>query len=156
MQDTILVPGKGKIHKNVLAVFGQDLQEQGVRATAPAYAAGLNLVAQNGFAPGFGPVVTVPMRIILNAIGSSKGVRTFFLGEFAKSGRIVKDNQPAWVKKFLTWEGSPDDDVQRTFGSTQMDLYTGYVLAGLVDQEDSDSVLEWLQKSSDQAIWKKI
>jgi len=133
------------------AVFGQDLQEQGVRATAPAYAAGLNLVAQNGFAPGFGPVVTVPMRIILNAIGSSKGVRTFFLGEFAKSGNIVKDNTPAWIKKFLTWEGSPDADVQRTFGATQMDLYTGYVLAGLVNQEDPDSVQEWLQKSSDQA-----
>jgi len=132
------------------AVFGQDLQEQGVRATMPGFAAGLNLVAQNGFAPGFGPTVTIPARVILNAIGTSRGVRRFFLGDFESSGQL-SDQLPAWAKKFLTWEGTPDEDLQRTFASTQMDLYTAYVLAGLVDQEDAQSVQYWLEESQKQA-----
>ena len=52
-------------------VFGEDLTDQGVRVTAPGFASGLNLVAQNGFAPGFGPVVTIPMKFIMNKLGMS-------------------------------------------------------------------------------------
>ena len=133
------------------AVFGQDLQDQGVRATAKGFAGGLNLVAQNGFAPGFGPVVTFPARKILDAIGASEATRNFFLGKFAKSGDPIEDNLPAWWKKVFTNEKSAKQDRANAFFATQMDLYTSYVLAGLVDQKDQDSVDKWLQQAQDQA-----
>jgi len=126
--------------------FGQSLEEEGVRMTAPGFASGLNLIAQNGFAPGFGPVVTFPMRIFLNAIGSSQLIRKFFLGEFESSGQL-SDQLPAWAKKFLTWEGSPDEDLQNAFATTAMDLYSSYVLAGLVDQEDELEVNKYMDQA---------
>jgi len=142
-------------------MLGEDLRDAGVegdfeasnvRATMPAYAAGLNLVAQNGFAPGFGPVVTIPMRRILNAMGSPKWLRRFVLGDFENSGTAF-DQMPAYAKKFLAigGEGSSNEQVQSMFGATQMDLYTAYVLAGLVDQEDPLSVQHWLEESMKQA-----
>ena len=132
------------------AILGQDLEDEGVRATAPGYASGLNLIAQNGFAPGFGPVVTFPMRIFLNAIGASQGVRKFFLGEFEGSGQL-SEQMPAWAKKFLTWEGSPDQDLQNAFATTAMDLYSSYVLAGLVNQEDPLEVNKYVDMAIKQA-----
>ena len=47
-------------------VFGEDLTEEGVRVQAPGFAAGLNLIAQNGFAPGFGPLVQMPMKFFID------------------------------------------------------------------------------------------
>jgi hypothetical protein len=135
------------------AVFGQDLQDKGVRAKPMAFAAGLNLVAQNGFAPGFGPAVTIPARMILNAIGSNRTIRNFFLGEFAKSNKLF-EQLPAWGKKFIIGargESSDDDDIVATYGNTQMDLYTSYVLAGLVDQTDPLEVQKYLALSYKQA-----
>ena len=131
-------------------MFGQDLEDEGVRMTAPGFASGLNLIAQNGFAPGFGPVVTFPMRVFLNAIGASQGIRKFFLGEFESSGQL-SDQLPAWAKKFLTWEGSPDEDLQSAFATTAMDLYSSYVLAGLVDQEDELEVNKYIDLAMKQA-----
>ena len=132
------------------AVFGESLEDEGVRATAPGYASGLNLIAQNGFAPGFGPVVTFPMRIFLNAIGAPQSARKFFLGEFESSGQL-SDQLPAWAKKFLTWEGSPDTDLQNAFATTAMDLYSSYVLAGLVDQSDQLEVNKFIDRALEQA-----
>ena len=135
------------------AVFGQDLTDKGVRAKPMAFAAGLNLVAQNGFAPGFGPAVTVPARMLLNAIGSNRTIRNFFLGEFAKSNKMF-EQLPAWAKKFIIGargESSDDDDIVATYGNTQMDLYTSYVLAGLVDQTDPLEVQKYLALSYKQA-----
>ena len=132
-------------------VLGEDLTEQGIRATAPGFASGLNLVAQNGFAPGFGPLVTLPMKVFLNAMGSGKTLRKFFLGEYESSGQVSEQALPAWAKKFLTWENSPDDDLKRSFSSTAMDLYTAYVLAGQVDQSDPLSVKQGLEKAMKQA-----
>ncbi len=132
------------------AVFGESLEDEGIRATAPGYASGLNLIAQNGFAPGFGPVVTFPMRIFLNAIGAPQSARKFFLGEFESSGQL-SDQLPAWGKKFLTWEGSPDTDLQNAFATTAMDLYSSYVLAGLVDQSDQLEVNKFIDRALEQA-----
>ena len=142
-------------------MLGQDLRDEGVpgdfeaanvRVTAPAYAAGLNLVAQNGFAPGFGPVVTIPMRRILNALGSPKWLRKFVLGDFENSGTLF-DQLPAYAKKVLAigGEGSSNEAVQTMFGNTMMDIYTAYVLSGLVDQKDSLSVEKYLAEAEKQA-----
>ena len=133
------------------AVFGQDLQDQGVRATAKGFAGGLNLVAQNGFAPGFGPVVTFPARYILDAMNAGEATRNFFLGKFAKSGDLVEDNLPAWWKKLFTSEKSSKQDRANVFFATQMDLYSSYVIAGLVDQKDPASVKKWTQEAQDAA-----
>ena len=142
-------------------MLGQDLRDEGVpgdfeaanvRVTAPAYAAGLNLVAQNGFAPGFGPVVTIPMRRILNALGSPKWLRKFVLGDFENSGTVF-DQLPAYAKKVLAigGEGSSNEAVQTMFGNTMMDIYTAYVLSGLVDQNDPLSVEKYLAEAEKQA-----
>ena len=131
-------------------VFGESLEEEGVRATAPGYAGGLNLIAQNGFAPGFGPVVTLPMTMFINAMGGSKAVRNFFLGEFQNKPKVA-EQLPAWWKKFMIAGGSPDEDRQMMYATTAMDLYMSYVLAGLVDQEDQLSVNEYIDKALKQA-----
>ena len=135
-------------------VFGEDLTEEGVRVQAPGFAAGLNLVAQNGFAPGFGPLVQMPMKFFIDRLGSGKAFRKFFLGEFESSGRLTDIVQPAWLKKFrlfLSGEDIADKDMQRTFASTAMDLYTAYVLAGIVDQSDPDSVTAGVKRATEQA-----
>jgi len=135
-------------------VFGEDLQDEGVRVTAPGFAAGLNLVAQNGFAPGFGPLVQMPMKFFIDKFGSSKAFRKFFLGEYESSGKITDTAQPAWLKKLrllLAGENIVDKDLQRTFASTAMDLYTAYVLAGIVDQSDPDSVKQGVERATEQA-----
>jgi len=132
-------------------VFGESLEEQGVRATAPGFAGGLNLIAQNGFAPGFGPTITIPMTKILENMSSPAWVRNFFLGEFQNSGAAV-EQLPAWLKKLAIVGGSKsNDDVQQAYATTVMDLYTSYVLAGLVDQTDQASVDKYTDKAFKQA-----
>ena len=135
-------------------VFGEDLQDEGVRVAAPGFAAGLNLVAQNGFAPGFGPAVQIPMKFFIDKFGSTKAFRKFFLGEYESSGQLKDIAQPAWLKKFrlfLSGENIADKDMQRTFASTAMDIYTAYVLAGIVDQSDPQSVREGVERATEQA-----
>jgi hypothetical protein len=133
-------------------VFGEDLTDQGVRVTAPGFASGLNLVAQNGFAPGFGPVVTIPMKFIMNKLGSSKLLRKTVLGEFENAGAgTLLEQGPAWLKKFFSAFDAGDENTKRGYATTMGDIYTAYVLAGLVDQSDPSEVTKYLDKAADQA-----
>ena len=121
--------------------FGQNLEEEGVRLALPGYAGGLNLVAQNGFAPGFGPLVTIPMSFFVDKVPTPKYIQDFFLGNF---GREI-EQYPAWLKKAFTAFGSNDANRQAQFANTVMDTYTAFVLAGLVDQTDSASVEKYTE-----------
>lgn len=133
-------------------VFGQDLTDQGIRATAPGFATGLNLVAQNGFAPGFGPIVTIPMKFIMNKLGSPKLLRKTVLGEFENAGAgSILEQGPAYLKKFFSALDSGDETTKRGYATTMGDIYTAYVLAGLVDQSDPASVTKYLDQAGKQA-----
>jgi hypothetical protein len=127
--------------------FGQDLTDQGVRMALPGYAGGLNLIAQNGFAPGFGPLVTVPMSYLVNTIPTPKFIQDFFLGNFGRE----TEQWPAWLKKFMTGDFSTDVNRQAQFGNAVMDGYSAFVLAGLVDQEDPVSVNKYMDLATERA-----
>jgi len=131
------------------AAFGEDLEDEGVRMTIPGYASGLNLIAQNGFAPGFGPLVTIPANIIANAMPVPKNIQDFFLGSFGRGNPF--DQWPAWLQKFMTSEDTFSAERQAQFGTAVMDTYTGYVLAGKVDQKDQASIDKYMEKAFVQA-----
>ena len=128
------------------AAFGENLEEEGVRLALPGYAGGLNLVAQNGFAPGFGPLVTVPMTFFVDKVPTPKYIQDFFLGNF---GRDL-EQWPAWLKKFMT-ANTKDADRQAQFANAVMDAYTGFVLAGLVDQTDAQSTTKYTELAVEKA-----
>lgn len=129
--------------------FGENLEDEGVRMSLPGYASGLNLIAQNGFAPGFGPLVTIPANIIAQRMPVPKTIQDFFLGSFGRGNPV--DQLPAWLQKFMTNENTFSAERQAQFGTAVMDTYTGFVLAGLVDQTDQNSIDKYMNKAFEQA-----
>jgi len=127
------------------SAFGEDMEAEGVRVSIPGYASGLNLIAQNGFAPGFGPLVTIPANIIVERLPVPKIMQDFFLGSFGRGNPF--DQWPAWMKKFFTSENTFSAERQQAFGTAVMDTYTAYVLAGKVDQTDQTSIDKYMEKS---------
>ena len=131
------------------AAFGENMEAEGVRLAIPGYATGLNLIAQNGFAPGFGPLVTIPANFIVERLPVPKVVQDFFLGSFGRGNPF--DQWPAWLKKFFTTEETFSAERQAAFGTAVMDTYSAFVLAGKVDQTDQTSIDKYMELSFEKA-----
>ena len=127
------------------AAFGENMEEDGVRLAIPGYASGLNLIAQNGFAPGFGPLVTIPANYIVDRLPVPKVMQDFFLGSFGRGNPF--DQLPAWLQKLWTSEETYSVERQQAFGTAVMDTYSAYVLAGKVDQTSQVSIDKYMDKS---------
>ena len=136
--------------------LGEDLTDEGVRVKPYGFLEGLNLIAANGFSPGFGPIVTFPFKVLTKVASTPKYWQDFILGNFEQPGSGVNfiDELPSWFKGYLkamplTQEAT--DEINASYSKTVMDIFTLYYYAGKWtpdDQQSIDDAMEQAQRAA--------
>ena len=120
------------------AFLGDNYQEEGVRVRPGGYVSGLNLVAANGYSPGFGWSVTVPYRTFTYRYGVNppETLEEFILGSFGdRRERFSILDQVGWARDII--KGSDiardildNEEYANAYFGTVMDIYTMLYYAG--------------------------
>ena len=138
------------------AMLGEDLRDEGVRVKPYGFLEGLNLIAANGFSPGFGPNVTMPFSTIQKIGTAPKYLNDFILGNFNEPGQGVNpvNELPSWMKGFmkalpLTQEAT--EEINASYSKSVMDIMVLYYYAGKWDPTNEAAVKEALQEAESAA-----
>ena len=150
------IPGALGFKPLQTTTLGEDLTDEGVRVKPYGFLEGLNLIAANGFSPGFGPIVTFPFKVFTKMAESPRFLTDFILGNFEQPGSGVNfiDELPSWMKGYfkaipLTQEAT--DEINASYAKTVMDIFTLYYYAGKWnpdDQQSIDDAMEQAQKAA--------
>ena len=147
------VPGALGFKPLQQTLLGGDFEDQGIRAKPYGFLEGLNLIAANGFSPGFGPIVTFPFKILTKAATSPKFLRDFILGNFEAPGKSPNliDELPSWAKAFfkaMPFTQDATEELNASYSKTVMDIFTLYYYAGEWTPDDQDSIDKAMEKAS--------
>jgi len=136
--------------------LGEDLTDEGVRVKPYGFLEGLNLIAANGFSPGFGPIVTFPFKVLTKVASTPKYWQDFILGNFEQPGSGVNffDELPSWFKGYLkamplTQEAT--DEINASYSKTVMDIFTLYYYAGKWTPDDQQSIDDAMEQAQSAA-----
>lgn len=129
------------------AFLGENYTEEGVRVKPAGYVSGLNLVAANGYSPGFGWAVTVPYRLFTYRYGINppETLEEFILGSFGdRRERFTLLDQVGWARDLI--KGSDiardildNEEYANAYHGTVMDIYTMLYYAGEWTPDDPES-----------------
>jgi len=168
------IPGAFGFAPLQTGLLGEDLTEQGVRVKPYGFLEGLNLISANGFSPGFGPIVTVPFKVLTKIATAPKFLTDFVLGNFEQPGTtsiqelLVEPFLPSWFKgllKAMPLSQEATEEINASYSRTVMDIFTLYYYAGKWTPEDEESIklamveaekaaaTHWLIRGSAQAAY---
>tara|TARA_R100000781_G_scaffold115019_1_gene88520 strand:+ start:360 stop:6386 length:6027 start_codon:yes stop_codon:yes gene_type:complete len=150
------IPGAFGFSPLQTGLLGENLEDEGVRVKSYGFLEGLNLIAANGFSPGFGPNVTIPFSVFQKIATVPKVMNDFILGNFNQPGKGVNpiDEMPAYLKGFfkgipMTQEAT--EEINASYSKTVMDLFTLYYYAGKWTPEDEQSIKIAMQEAESAA-----
>jgi hypothetical protein len=156
-QEVFAYPGSGFVTKAMLGLGGEDTD---VRFTGTT--AGVNL-ALGQYVPGFGPMVQVPVSMLLPNMPKFDSVRKFLMPygdeEVRSPGDILNLALPAWVDKALIAIGTGDGNYRRLHGNTVMDTYK--ILAAehperMNDAASSYALMEEASRKASGLLWVRV
>ena len=140
--------------------LGEDLTDEGVRVKPYGFLEGLNLIAANGFSPGFGPIVTIPFKVLTKVSSTPKYWQDFILGNFEQPGvssfedLLFEPFLPSWFKSYLKampLSQEATDEINASYSKTVMDIFTLYYYAGKWTPDDQDSIDEAMEQAQSAA-----
>jgi hypothetical protein len=146
------IPGQLGFRPLQSGLLGEDLTDEGVRVKPYGFLEGLNLIAANGFSPGFGPIVTVPYKVFSKLLTFPRFMSDFLLGNFNQPGGSTNllDELPGYAKSFLMknpFAKGTTEEIDASYAKTVMDIYMLYYYAGKWDPEDEESMKIALQEA---------
>lgn len=164
------IPGAFGFAPLQTSLLGDDLRDEGVRVKPYGFLEGLNLIAANGFSPGFGPIVTFPFKVLTRIATAPKVLNDFILGNFESPGGDINfiDELPSWFKgimKAVPLTQDATEEINASYSRTVMDIFTMYYYAGKWTPEDEESIklamaeaekaaaYHWLIRGSAQAAY---
>ncbi len=152
------IPGQMGFAPVQSALLGEDLRDEGVKVRPYGFLEGLNLVAANGFSPGFGPNVQMAYKLFTKYFPTPKFLDNFILGNFNAPGGgfNIADELPGWAKDIILkqpfmGDGAASEEMEASVAATVMDIYTMYYYAGKWTPDDTESQKAALIEAMDAA-----